>query len=137
MSNKEIIKILLKEFAKKGKKDYGTIPRYLFLLNNYLKGKDISVVERENHPDNNPRAYSLEVLANGFSIKIDLKSDLFKDRLDTKKGPNYWLDDSGIYKRFFKRLEYLKERHSLTEDMIIDSLNLGDIVFNKKYKEVS
>lgn len=95
MSNQEIIKILVKLSGKKSLWD--TFSRYIFILDNYLKGHKLSRIESKNHQQNAPRKCMLKLVSDGFNIDLDFNSSLFEDRLCN----NSYVSDILFYDRFF------------------------------------
>ena len=129
-SNLEIFKEALRVSGKRALCD--NFSRYIFILNNHYKGQTLSKIEPLTK--NYRPAYAKELLevANGFNIPIDIKSKLFEDRLDFKRGnflpekcvpPNSY---NYFIQRFFKRIELFR-LHSIKFDF--DDLLCGNIIF--------
>jgi len=132
MTNLEIINFLAKEMAHRSY--HHTMARYFLILNNYLRGRSLSVIEKKNHPTHSPRWFYINILSEGFGLDIDPNSPLFNNRLDqSRKGLN-WSDDSSFYLRFFNRLQFFRENQkSINEESLKDMLWMGYVLFNQKY----
>lgn len=132
MKNYEIIQALVKISGKRSFWD--TFSRHIFVLNNFLRKRPLSVVERKNHQDYNPRIHYLDLLAKGFELEIDYNSPLFEGRL--RKDPHSFnTDDSLFYRRFFTRLKFFRENNlPINPETLEEMVACGNIVFNDKYK---
>lgn len=131
MNNKQIIKTLVQISGKRSLWD--TFSRHVFVLNNFLQNKTLSIVEPKNHQDYKPRIHYLDLLAKGFELEIDYNSPLFENRL-LKEAHNFYTDDSLFYRRFFTRLKFFRENNlpinsQTLEQMVMD----GNLMFNDQY----
>ncbi len=132
MDNKLVLKSLLKVF---GNESFCPIfSRYVFILNNYLKHRKISVIENKPHQHNKLLETNfLTNLAKEFEVQIDLESPLFEDRLKIDKKP-FPSHCSWVSERFFKRLTYFKENNLLiNQEVIKDMVKMGTSIFYKQY----
>lgn len=110
--------------------------RYFRILDNHLRGKNISLVEKENHHGNHPRFYYLEQISKGFGLDIDFKNPLFEGRVNFEYGEMYYKGNNFAIPRFFRRLDEAKRAGLiLNEKVILDLMCMGDLVFKDKYPQ--
>lgn len=132
MTNREIIKQLAKEAHKKSY--WYTFSRYIILLDNYIDGKTLSLVENTNHPHNEPRSYYIDLLAKGFGVEMNLDSPLWEGRMRRSLKRLYFKDDSWCYPRFFERLEWFRQNNLPVNPETIDQMVVwGSVQFNRTY----
>lgn len=130
MNNLEILKSLEKICQQR--KIWKNFNRYVIILDNYLKNRPISKVEKMNHRDNEPRLYYLDKLAKELEIPVDYNSPLFEGRLDTEREGSFI--DNWNCGNFYRRLRSFKKKEVfITHEIIEDMLFLRDSDFDSKY----
>lgn len=113
------------------------LKRYFILLNNYMEGKPLSLVEKINHQQNPPRKCYLEKLAKGFDMSIDFDSPLFEGRINKDLGEIFFDGNSFAIPRFFRRLEEAKEaKIELSNKVVYDLMMMGESLLVKEYPEL-
>lgn len=132
MKTYQIIRFLAR--SEKTKKIWLPLRRYFILVDNYLQGKPISIVEKKNHQYNPPREVFLKKVFNGFDLEYDLTNPLWESRINTTYGePMYYGDNWSLF-RFFRRLDEAKRANFvITEESLIDFVMMGEVVFKHKY----
>jgi hypothetical protein len=133
MKNYEIIRTLATWEGTK--KLWNTFSRYILILDNHLHQRPLSAQEAKNHQGNEARVYYLNLLVQGFGLKVDYNSPLFENRLNSKNQRFFWSDDSDFYLRFFERLKFFQAQNlPINEQTLKEMLTMGSLAFNPKYK---
>lgn len=128
MNNYQIIKHL----ANNCPQVWHPLRRYFIILNNHLRNKPISLVEKRNHIQNPPRLYYIERFAKEFNLAIDINSPLFERRLN--KELNQIQAYSFAIPRFFRRLDEARAaKLEMSPQVITDLMMMGDVLFKTEY----
>lgn len=134
MKTYQIVKFLAN--SNDCKQVWQPLRRYFRILDNYLRGKSISVVEKKIHQGNPPRHYYLDQISKGFGLDIDFNSPLFEGRVNFTYGEMTYKGESFALPRFFRRLEEAKRSGlALSEGVLLDLMCMGEVIFKDKYPQ--